>query len=268
MRIGFIGAGQMAQAFASGMVTHGLVETRDLAAADCSQAARDRFEKEVPGAATHDDNQRVVANADLVLLAVKPHHVPLVATTLGKFSDEKLLVSIAAGVTLERLSEWFSTDRVVRVMPNTPCLIGVGASGYCCGPSVTEEDRGEVRNLLESVGVCFELAEPLLDAVTGLSGSGPAFVYKFIEALSDGGVRMGLPREIALQLAAQTVSGAAEMVKASGDHPAVLKDRVTSPGGTTIAGIDALEQGAFHGNVIQAVKAATERSRELGRSEH
>lgn len=267
MRIGFIGAGQMARAFASGMVNQGLVAASDLAAADCSQAARDLFEKEVPGATTQDDNQAVVANADLVLLAVKPHHVPLVATALGKLSDEKLLISIAAGVTLEQLSGWFSTDRVVRVMPNTPCLVGVGASGYCCGPSVTDKDRDEVRRLLESVGICFELAEPLLDAVTGLSGSGPAFVYKFIESLSDGGVRMGLPRDIALQLAAQTVSGAAEMVKASGDHPAVLKDRVTSPGGTTIAGIDALEQGAFRGTVIQAVKAAAERSRELGQSE-
>jgi pyrroline-5-carboxylate reductase len=140
----------------------------------------------------------------------------------------------------------------------------MGACGYCLGDAVTEKDAITVSRLLDAVGISRQVAEPLMDVVTGLSGSGPAFVYQFIEALSDGAVRMGMPRETALQLAAQTVMGAAQMVLTTGSHPAVLKDQVTSPGGTTIAGIEALEQGGFRGTVISAVRAATDRSRELG----
>ena len=152
----------------------------------------------------------------------------------------------------------------MRVMPNTPCLVGQSASGYCRGPGATDDDARYVGELLGAVGRAFELDEKLLDAVTGLSGSGPAFVYVVIEALSDGGVLVGLPRDVATALAAQTVRGAAEMVLQSGEHPGVLKDRVASPGGTTIAGLQALESGGMRAAVIAAVEAATRRSMELG----
>jgi pyrroline-5-carboxylate reductase len=178
-------------------------------------------------------------------------------------SQDKLFVSIAAGVTIARLSAGLGTDRVIRVMPNTPCLVGKGAAAFARGPSATPADGERVAKLLNAVGLAFELDEKLLDAVTGLSGSGPAFVYVVIEALSDGGVRMGLPRHVATQLAAQTVLGAAQMVL-GGEHPAVLKDRVASPGGTTIAGLQALEDRGLRAALIAAVEAATERSKELG----
>jgi pyrroline-5-carboxylate reductase len=170
-------------------------------------------------------------------------------------------------VTLSRLSAGLPDgQRIVRVMPNTPCLIGRGASGYSLGAHATVQDGQLVAELLAAVGVAYEVPENQLDAVTGLSGSGPAFVYTMIEALGDGGAEMGLPRELAADLAAHTVAGAAEMVLATGETPAVLRDRVTSPGGTTLAGLKVLEEGGFRAAAIGAVRAATRRSEELGRS--
>ena len=178
-----------------------------------------------------------------------------------------LIVSIAAGVSLQQLADGLGSDRrLVRVMPNTPCLVGASASGYAPAATATAEDINLVDRLLNAVGRAFRLPESLLDAVTGLSGSGPAFVYVMIEALSDGGVRVGLPRDVATALAAQTVFGAAKMVLETGSHPAMLKDMVTSPGGTTIAGLQALENGGVRAALIDAVEAATKRSVELGRS--
>ncbi len=175
------------------------------------------------------------------------------------------MVSIAAGIRLAVLSAGLGDGvRLIRVMPNTPCLVGLGACGYCLGARATPQDGTLVEQLLGAVGLAFQVDEPLLDVVTGLSGSGPAFVYIMIEALSDGGVRMGLTRKMATALAAQTVRGAAEMVLRSGEHPGVLKDRVTSPGGTTIAGIAALESGGCGPHLMAAVQAATRRSIELG----
>src|SRR5262249_39840467 len=160
-------------------------------------------------------------------------------------------------------AEGLGPCRLVRVMPNTPCLVGMSASAYCLGPGATSADAELVNKLLSAVGLAVALGEEQLDAVTGLSGSGPAFVYLMIEALADGGVRMGLPRDIALRLAAQTLKGAAEMVLATGDHPGVLKDRVASPGGTTIAGLHVLEQQGVRGALISAVEAAARRATEL-----
>jgi pyrroline-5-carboxylate reductase len=180
-------------------------------------------------------------------------------------TPQKLIVSIAAGITLTSLSDGLSsTTRLIRVMPNTPCLVGSGASAFTRGGAASEQDGELVNSLLSTVGLAFEVPEKLLDAVTGLSGSGPAYVYQIIEALSDGGVRVGLPRDVATKLAAQTVMGAAQMVLSTGQHPAALKDAVTSPGGTTIAGLHSLEQGGLRGILMDAVQAATERSRELG----
>ncbi len=254
----------MARSLALGFVRAGLVEGNQIIACDPSKAAADTLAAEIPGAVIAHTNDRVLADADAVFLAVKPQHVDTVAAGLGSNFEETLLVSIAAGVNIARLTELFGTERIIRVMPNTPCLIGQCAAGFHAGDGASEADRFLVRQLLDAVGLAFELDEKLLDAVTGLSGSGPAFVYIMIEALSDGGVRMGLPRHVATALAAQTVRGAAEMVLATEEHPAQLKDQVASPGGTTIAGLAALENAGIRAGLIAAVEAATRRSIELG----
>ncbi len=223
------------------------------------------FRQAVPGSRTLADNASVAAAADVLLLATKPQQVrAALDKTAGKALGGKLLVSIAAGVKLAALDSLAPAARLVRVMPNTPCLVGQSASAYCPGPRATAADAQLVAQLLSAVGLAFAVEEKLLDAVTGLSGSGPAFVYVMIEALADGGVRMGLPRDVAAALAAQTVRGAASMVVETGEHPSVLKDRVASPGGTTIAGLQVLEAGGLRGLLMAAVEAATRRSIELG----
>ncbi len=265
--IGFIGAGQMARALAKGFIQAGLVKPNQLVAADPVPAAAQQFVDEVAGASLLTSNSAVIAQASVVFLAVKPQSMAAVFAELaGKVPPGKLFVSIAAGVTLARLEGGLKTARVIRVMPNTPALVGEGAAAYALGSGATAEDGQLVGALLSAVGKAFAVEEKLLDAVTGLSGSGPAFVYVMIEALSDGGVRMGLPREVAAALAAQTVRGAAAMVIETGEHTSVLKDKVASPGGTTIAGLQALEDRGLRGALIAAVEAATRRSQELGKS--
>lgn len=262
--LGFLGAGQMARALAAGFVRAGLVDAASLVAHDPAASAVAQFTRELSGARCLASNVEVVRAADVVVLAVKPSQVGLVAEQLGgAWAQDRLLVSIAAGVGLDSLMQRFGTDRVIRVMPNTPCLIGQGASAYAAASGVTDDDRALVDRLMSSVGIAVAVDEGLLDAVTGLSGSGPAFVYTVIEALADGGVRMGLTRSLALALAAQTVRGAAEMVIADDAHPAVLRDRVASPGGTTIAGIEAIEHHGLRAALMAAVRAAADRSREL-----
>jgi pyrroline-5-carboxylate reductase len=265
--IGFIGAGQMARALAQGFQVAELVPGERIFAWDPVLDAGQVFVKLVRGAGLVASNSEVVRRADVIFLAVKPQNMSAVMAELaGKLGTDKLVVSIAAGITIARLSEGLKTDRVIRVMPNTPALVGHGASAYALGSGATPADGELVGKLVGAVGRAFAVDEKLLDAVTGLSGSGPAFVYVLIEALADGGVRMGLPREIAAALAAQTVRGAAEMVLATGEHTSILKDKVASPGGTTIAGLQALEDRGLRGALIAAVEAATRRSQELGRS--
>lgn len=264
-RVGFIGAGQMATALARGLVRSGVVAADRVWASDPAPEARQRF-YEATGANVTADNREVAQASDVVVLAVKPQQMHTVLSEVqGYLSERHLVVSIAAGIHLAKLAEGLGPGpRLIRVMPNTPCLVGFGASGFALGQKATPADAQLVRQLLEAVGSAWEVEEKQLDAVTGLSGSGPAFVYVMIEALSDGGVRMGLPRPVAAALAAQTVRGAAEMVLATGEHPAVLKERVASPGGTTIAGLQALETAAFRGAVMAAVEAAARRAAELG----
>jgi len=263
--IGFVGAGQMATALGRGLVRAGLASPERLLASDPAAEARERFTR-ATGARAVADNLEVANATEVLFLAVKPQQMAQVLDELaGRIAGDRLVVSIAAGVRLGLLAERLGPAvRLARVMPNTPCLVGQGACGYCLGPGAAPEDGPLVERLLGAVGVAYRVEEKLLDAVTGLSGSGPAFVYVIIEALSDGGVRMGLPRHVATALAAQTLRGAAEMVLATGEHPAVLKDRVASPGGTTIAGLAALEAGGLRAALLAAVEAATRRAGELG----
>ncbi|MBA2115082.1 pyrroline-5-carboxylate reductase [Bremerella alba] len=263
-RVGFLGAGQMAMAMAHGIVTRGGVPGSHIIAADPFADARTRFEQEIPGAQATDSNQKVIDQSDVAFIAVKPQMMADAAKSLTKVPDTCLLISIAAGVTLKRLVSLFSTQRIIRVMPNTPCLVGLSACAFSANEGIQQADITRTQKLLEATGIAIQVPEKQLDAVTGLSGSGPAFVYMLIEAMTDAGVRQGLPRSVALQLTAQTVKGAAEMVLATGQHPAALKDNVTSPGGTTIAGVHELEKKGFRGAIIDAITAATERSRELG----
>ena len=264
-RIGFLGAGQMATALARGWQAAGLLTPAHCRASDPFPDARAKFQQQTGGTATAD-NAAVVAASDVLVLAVKPQTMPALLNEIHHAVTEKhIVISIAAGITLKRLADGLlGTYRLVRVMPNTPCLLGASAAGFAAGPGARPEDAALVEKLFNAVGKAFAVPEHLLDAVTGLSGSGPAFVYVMIEAMADGGVRMGLPREVALALAAQTVLGSARMVLETNQHPAVLKDAVASPGGTTIAGLHALERGGFRAAVMDAVEAAARRATELG----
>lgn len=266
--IGFLGAGRMAQALGGGFVEAGLVPPDRVVAYDPSPEAAAAFSTAVgnPSASLNDPSE-VVGAARIVFLAVKPAYVAdsLSAVSPGWRPDEQMLVSVAAGVSLAKLEGALpSGSAVVRVMPNTPCLIGQGACCYALGAHASAEAGSEVGRLLGAVGYASETPESMLDAVTGLSGSGPAFVYTVIEALADGGVRAGLPRDLAAELAARTVSGAAQMVLTTGDHPATLRDAVASPGGTTIAGLAELERRGLRAALIEGVAAAAHRSAELG----
>jgi pyrroline-5-carboxylate reductase len=237
-------------------------------ASDPIESARTTFGREVAGSTVVDQNPVVVDRADIILLAVKPQKMSeVLADIRSVVPPAALVVSIAAGVPLSRLATALPPrQRVIRVMPNTPCLIGQGASAYSRGEFATAEDSELVARLLSAVGAAFEVSEEMLDAVTGLSGSGPAFVYSMIEALAAGGTAAGLPAELAGELAARTALGAAQMVLVTGQTPASLREQVTSPGGTTLAGLAVLSEHGFADAVSGAVSAASRRSAELGRS--
>jgi pyrroline-5-carboxylate reductase len=266
LRIGFLGAGKMATALAQGWLKSGLTASQHLCASDPIAAARDQFSK-TTGAAALTENSRVVAQSDIVVLAVKPQNMAeLLSEIRVGIQARHLLISIAAGITLKQIADVVGADkRIIRVMPNTPCLVGASASAFAAAATATPADLHLAERLLNSVGRGMQVPEKLLDAVTGLSGSGPAFVAVIIEALSDGGVRMGLPRDLATMLAAQTVLGSAKLLLETGLHPGQLKDMVASPAGTTIAGLHALERGGLRAALIDAVEAATKRSIELGK---
>jgi pyrroline-5-carboxylate reductase len=264
-RIGFIGAGQMAEALARGFINKNIIKASNVYATDIMEVRKEVFASF--GANAADTNSEVVANSDVVFIAVKPQYVSLVLKEVRPVLTPKtVIVSIAAGVTLATLKEAAGEDsRVIRVMPNTPCLVGETASAMCLGGKADDGDADVVKQLFDAVGVIYKVDEKLLSAVTGLSGSGPAYIFVMIEALSDGGVKAGLPRDIATQLAAQTVLGSAKMVLETGKHPGVLKDMVTSPAGTTIAGVHELEKAGVRNAFINAVTGAASRADELSK---
>lgn len=282
-KIGFIGAGKMGSAIIKGILDAGLVEQSQLAASDPVEALGKALVEET-GVRFMQDNTALVEASDIVVLAVKPQVMDGMLTDLveawespsrglnrvsGGPLRDRLWVSIAAGVPLHRIEGLLPEGaRVVRVMPNTPCLVGQAASAYSGGKCATKEDLDKVGAIFSSVGLAVPVEEHHLDAVTALSGSGPAYVFLFIEALAAGGVQMGLARDVALQLALQTVYGSAVMARNAKEHLAELRDAVTSPAGTTAAGLFALEQGAFRATLMEAVAQATERSEALGRGEH
>lgn len=264
MKLGFLGCGKMASALVGGVVESGLCPADSILVNDCVPAAAESLSQKT-GVTVVADAAALAASVDALVLCVKPADALGALRGMGGALTGKLVISIVAGLSLARLEEAAGKEaRVVRVMPNTPALIHQGAAAFATGAAATAEDAKLVTQIFSAVGRVAQVKEPLLDAVTGLSGSGPAYVYLVIEALADGGVLMGLPRDLALQLAAQTVAGAAAMVLQTGQHPAALKDQVTSPGGTTIAGLEELEGAAVRSAFLSAVRAATTRSRELG----
>jgi pyrroline-5-carboxylate reductase len=265
LTIGFLGAGKMATALAKGFVRAKLVSPKQLIASDPSESARAAFAQQT-GVRTTALNADVARAAQVLFLAVKPDYTTSVLSDIrNAFTGDHLLLSIAAGVPLAKLEMGLGAGaRIVRVMPNTPALLGQSASAFAPNKAARPTDAEMAHKLFSAVGLSFQVKEALLDAVTGLSGSGPAYVYLVIEALSDGGVAAGLPRDVATKLAAQTVLGSAKMVLETGLHPGALKDMVTSPGGTTIEGLHELERGGLRGTLINAVRAATEKSRKLG----
>lgn len=264
--IGFIGTGQMASALAAGFLKTQTIEPAQLFGYDIVSQAAQKFAALTGGTAVNSVKELLDA-AGIVFLSVKPQQMGQVLREIEKNHipvAEKLWITIAAGVPLVTYLRGLGTAaRVVRVMPNTPCLVGEGAIGFCTSEGTTLEDKTLAKELLQTVGVAVEFPERQLDAVTGLSGSGPAFVYMMIEAMADGGVKMGLSRDTALTFAAQTVLGSAKVVLQTGEHPGVLKDKVCSPRGTTINGVHSLEKDGFRAALINAVEVATRRSKEL-----
>ncbi|MCP5067571.1 MAG: pyrroline-5-carboxylate reductase [bacterium] len=265
-RIGFLGGGAMGEALAAAVIHAGTPAEQVRVADPLAERAKQLEER--LGLRGGTDNRAVVAASEMVVLAVKPG---LVAEVLEGVRDEPLAaevlwISIAAGVPLARLEAGLPAGaRVIRAMPNTPALVGAGATAFVASAACHPEDRARAQALFDAIGLAWETQdEAHLDAVTGLSGSGPAYVFVLLDALADAGVRMGLPREAAGALATQTVFGAAKLALETGRQPAALKDQVASPGGTTIAGLEALEQGGLRAAVYAAVAAATARSKELG----
>ena len=259
----------MAQALAGG-IAGGDAEVSFLVS-DPSDDAVESFRQRTEGTSVEiaSSNADLFRIADIVFLAVKPQYFEaaldrdeIVSSTSG--GQAPLVVSIMAGISIARIRQKTFIDAIIRVMPNTPCLVGAGACGMSCSEAVSAEQQQQVTSFLSTTGLVLPVAENLLDAVTGLSGSGPAYIFELIDALALGGVRCGLPRDTAQQLAAQTVFGSAKLVIESGEHPSVLRDRVTSPGGTTIAAIQTLCDNGFKKAVIAAVESSANRSKELG----
>ncbi len=264
MKIGIIGTGRIGEALIRGVLTADLCQGDRIFASDVDVRRLDALHSEL-GINTSTDNTEVIGNAETIILAIKPQIIASVLQSVKPQIEGTLVISVAAGVHIQAIEENLPAGaHLIRVMPNIACTVGQAISAISAGTHATGSDIETARTIFGSVGRVVTVPESMMDAVTGLSGSGPAFVFQMIEALADGGVHEGLPRDIALELAAQTVLGAAAMVLETGEHPGVLKDMVTSPAGTTIRGIHALEVQGLRAGMMNAVIAATRRSRELG----
>jgi len=265
--VAFIGAGNMAGALIRGLTGTGTVSAERIIAADPDRARLDALRSEL-GIRIAENNADALRAADVIVLATKPQIFPAVLPELGAaLRPDGLVVSIAAGISTKIIERMLPAgSRVVRTMPNTPALVGAGATAVAPGAHASEADLALVETLFQSVGLCVRVPEAQIDAVTGLSGSGPAYVFAMVEALRDAGALEGLSPETSLRLAAQTVFGAARLLLEAGESPETLRERVTSPGGTTRAGLDALEAAGFADTVAAAVRAATRRSNELRES--
>jgi len=261
----FLGSGNMAEALVKGLLRAGVAAASEIV---CSDRSDDRgaFMAERYGVRATRSNREAVQLSELVVLSVKPQVMNRLLDEVSPVLDaSKLVISIAAGVPIAAIERKVGHGvRIVRTMPNTPALVGAGATALVAGEHATDDDLKQARALFDAIGKTVVVDEPLLDAVTGLSGSGPAYIFLVIEALSDAGVKVGLPRVVAQELAAQTVLGSAKLLIETGEHPGRLKDQVTSPGGTAIAGLHTLEAGGLRTTLMNAVEVATQRSRELG----
>jgi pyrroline-5-carboxylate reductase len=264
--IAFLGGGNMAEALIKGMLAAGVAKADSIIVNDVSTDRLDHLQKTY-GVVIQKSQKDAVSSAGIILLCVKPQIMDVVLNKIEAVADkEKLIISIAAGVTVARIEKLLTKGpRVIRVMPNTPALVLSGAAGIAAGSTSTASDLMTAQQIFGAVGRAVVVEEKLMDAVTGLSGSGPAYVFTIIEALADAGVKQGIPRQLALELSAQTVYGAAKMVLETNEHPGKLRDMVTSPGGTTIEGLHALEKGKLRAVLMNAVEAATLRSKELGK---
>lgn len=264
-KIAFLGTGNMAEALVKGLLGAGTASAEEIVCAEPRLERREEIALRY-GVKVIVSNLEATEQADVVVLSVKPQTMEQLLDEIAPAVDHrKLVISIAAGVSIAAIARKLGAGvRIVRTMPNTPALVGAGATALARGAHATDWDLEQARSLFQAVGTTVIVEEHHLDAVTGLSGSGPAFLFLVIEALADGGVKVGLARPVAMTLAAQTVLGSAKLVLETGEHPGRLKDQVTSPGGTAIAGVHALEQGGLRAALIAAVEAATRRSRELG----
>ncbi|XP_053945876.1 pyrroline-5-carboxylate reductase 1, mitochondrial [Anastrepha ludens] len=263
-RIGVIGGGKMALAMVKGFLSAGLAKSENVIASVHPDDTQSLKQFEQIGVETVVKNEPVVEKSDIVFISVKPQVVPVVLPEIKPLSNDKLFISIAMGITIKMLEEKLSSSaRIIRAMPNTPALVKSACSVYARGTKASQKDGQLTKSLLEAIGTCEEVPEYMFDPITALSGSGPAYIFVMIEALADGGVRMGLPRDLAYRLAAQTVLGSGQLVRDTKEHPGILKDNVTSPAGSTAAALKVLEAAGFRAAVAGAVEAATLRCREF-----
>ncbi len=264
--IGFIGGGQMGEALIKGLINTGLYQTQDIFVAE-PRPERREFLNKTYGINTFDKSKLVWQSCKTVFLAVKPQVMSKVITSSKQdIGTDHLIISIAAGIPISAYEKWLDNKhKIIRVMPNTPALVLEGAAAICGNSQVSKEELEMATVIFDAVGKSVILEEHFIDAVTGLSGSGPAYVFTFIEALIDGGLKTGLARNVAETLAIQTVLGSVKLMQETKEHPAILRAKVTSPGGTTIAGLHVLERGGFRGLIMDAVEAGTKRSTELGK---
>lgn len=263
--IGFIGGGQMAEAIIKGLLQSNFYSPGDIAVSEPIEI-RQQYLEHTYSITISGDSRELCTTREIIVLAVKPQVMPTVLDQVRGVIKDKLIITIAAGLPISFYTERLAnpSGQVVRVMPNMPALVQMGASALCKNDNVSETDFQFALSLFNTIGLSVTVPESSMDGVTGLSGSGPAYLFSFIEAMIDGGVKVGLGRQVARDLTIQTIVGACQLLHASGNHPAVLRDQVTSPGGTTASGLHALETAGFNGIVMSAVQAAFERSLELG----